>query len=410
MSTRAPQLRHLAFFDALAAMDETDANWRNVSAGLVVLRLIDAWIEEGPSATEPSGWGMRAVREAVQAVEPGTPVRAILTGIVDAMEAAPMPSATLAAPRLLAYGRALDYEGRYRLAADVYRSVIAHVHPAEDADVASDAHIQLGYCARMVGDWEEAAAAYATAGEIAGAAGDIEKVLRARMAEARLALTRGNLPEAERLLESTLDEATAQRLTRVRALALQGQASVAHARGDYERVIRLAYEAMDGLSSQLERDRALADIAAAFAELGVRTAARDAHLILAATAQEQYSRWVATINLLEIAAFDRAEPVFEQYRRELSDVALPPFLEASYHLYVGEGLRLFGRIDAARESITRALDIASRHRLNQLSFRAEDALRAIETVMVPHRAITVPSTVADVAEAIGRMRAAALAG
>ena len=77
---------------------------------------------------------------------------------------------------------------------------------------------------------------------------------------------------------------------------------------------------------------------------------------------------------------------------------------------MGEGLRLLGRIDAARESITRALDIASRHRLNQLSFRAEDALRAIETVMVPHRAITVPSTVADVAEAIGRMRAAALAG
>ena len=407
--SRTPMLRHLAFFDALAEMDETDDRWRAVSAGLVVLRLIDAWLEDDPDAASPASWGARAVRETVQAVPAGTPGRTILGGIIDALEAAEVPALAPLAPRLLAYGRALDYEGQFRLAGDVYRSVIAHTHPVEDADVASDAQIQLGYCARMLGDWDEAAAAYTAAAQIAAAAGDIVKVLRARMAEARLALTRGNLPEAERLLEATIDEATERRLPEVRALALHSRATVAHARGDHERAVRFAYGALEGLANPTARDRALADIAAAFAEMGVRSAARDAHLVLAATAQEQYSRWVATINLLEIAALDRQEPVFEQYRREMADRSLPPFLEAAYHYYVGEGLRSFGRIDAARESLTRAVEVASRHRLNQLLFKAEESLRELQR----HRgapqastAIPVPPAVEDVAEAIGRMRMA----
>jgi tetratricopeptide (TPR) repeat protein len=405
VSLTPPQLRHLAFFDALAETDENDSSWPAISAGLVVLRLLDSYLEDGPSALE--AWGLRAVRDAVQAVRAGDPARAILGGIIDAIEAATGPAAAALAPRLMAYGRALDYDGRFRLAADVYRTVIAHVHPQEDADVVSDAHIQLGYCARMMGEYDESKAAYTTAAEIAATAGDLVKVLRARMAEAKLALTRGNLPEAEGLLEATLTEATERRLGEVQATALHISATVAHARGDYERAIRLAYQSLDGFSSPAMRDRALADVAAAFAELGVRTAARDAHLILAATAQEQYSRWVATINLLEIAALDRAEPVFEQYRRELAGVALPPYLEAAYHLYVGEGLRGFGRIEAARDALTRAIDVAARHRLNQLLFRAEQALREMSIAPAPRPAALPPAEVRDVAEAIGRMRESA---
>lgn len=407
MSLTPPQLRHLAFFDALAETDENDPSWPALSAGLVVLRLLDSFLEDGPSALE--AWGLRAVRDAVQAVRGGDPARAILNGIVDAIESTSGPAAAAIAPRLMAYGRALDYDGRFHLAADVYRTVIAHVHPAEDADVVSDAHIQLGYCARMTGQYDESKAAYTTAAEIAAAAGDLVKVLRARMAEAKLALTRGNLPEADDLLASTLTEATARSLGEVRATALHISATVAHARGDYERAIRLAYQSLDGFSSPVMRDRALADVAAAFAELGVRTAARDAHLVLAATAQEQYSRWVATINLLEIAALDRAEPVFEQYRRELAGVALPPYLEAAYHLYVGEGLRGFGRLEAARDALTRAVDVSARHRLNQLLFRAEQTLREMSITPAPRPAAAPPAGVRDVADAVGRMRESAVA-
>ena len=43
-------LRHLAFFEALAGMDESDARWSATTAGLVTLRLVDEWLEEGPAA------------------------------------------------------------------------------------------------------------------------------------------------------------------------------------------------------------------------------------------------------------------------------------------------------------------------------------------------------------------------
>ena len=43
-------LRHLAFFEELGEVDESDPNWRSVSAGLVVMRLVDEWITVGTDA------------------------------------------------------------------------------------------------------------------------------------------------------------------------------------------------------------------------------------------------------------------------------------------------------------------------------------------------------------------------
>ncbi|MGH7617657.1 MAG: hypothetical protein ACREPM_10545, partial [Gemmatimonadaceae bacterium] len=57
--------RHLAFFEALAKIDESDPNWHSVSAGLVVMRLIDQWVTTGTDAVHSDSWGINAVREAV---------------------------------------------------------------------------------------------------------------------------------------------------------------------------------------------------------------------------------------------------------------------------------------------------------------------------------------------------------
>src|SRR6185437_16926372 len=100
--------------------------------------------------------------------------------------------------------------------------------------------------------------------------------------------------------------------------------------------------------AQTAKDRALSDLAATFVDMGMLDAARDAHLMLAATAVEQYTRWVATINLLEIAARDQREPVFEQYRRELADAELPATLAAYFEFYTGQGYRAFDRNEQAQ--------------------------------------------------------------
>ena len=45
------KLRHLPFFEEVASHAEGDPQWRSAMAGLVVLRLVDAWLEDGPVVT-----------------------------------------------------------------------------------------------------------------------------------------------------------------------------------------------------------------------------------------------------------------------------------------------------------------------------------------------------------------------
>lgn len=388
MTHHNPVLQHLPFFEALALLSEEGPEWRATSAGLVTLRLFDAWVEEGPSAVAADSWGLRAVRDAIGAVDRRITHRALLTSIVDAMTAAPIVRMATVAPRLMAYARALQMDARWTLAANVYRTVIAHAHPVEDADVVISANMQLGACFRMMAEWHEAAAAYVTAGEIAAMTGDIMNVLRSRVSEANIAIDRGNLPHAEEILEETIARARDARLHETAALALHARAHVAHLRRDYELAIRLGYEALEGTREQTSRDRILGDIATSFTELGVHSAARDAYLLLAATAQEQYVRWTATINLMELASLDRIEPVFEQYRRELVGSSMPPALSAYYYYYVGQGYRMFDRTELARVALERAAELASAHQINQVLFQAEASLSELKS----GRRATIPAS------------------
>ena len=400
------RLQHVPFFEALSRAKEGSPEWRLTSAGLVTLRLFDAWLVEGPSVVSTGSWGLRAVREAIDVMEAGSSSKAILISIVDAMEGAGMVRVPLVAPRLLAYARALQFDGRWELAADVHRTVIAHAHPVEEADIVIAANMQLGACLRTVASWEEAGTAYARAGCVAAMSGDIVNVLRARIAEANLAIDRGNLPAAQSLLEDTIREASANRLSEVRAVALHDRAGVALRRGEYEMAITMAYEALEGMTAPAARDRVLSDIAVAFYELGMRAAARDAYLILAATATEQYSRWVATINLMECAAVDGREPMFEQYRRELADALLPVTLACQYHYLVGQGYRLFGRTNQARIALERALQLAENNRLNEMLFRVEQTLESLKDggVVIIAEALEPTPEVSHVAAAIHEMR------
>jgi tetratricopeptide (TPR) repeat protein len=397
-------LRHLAFFEELAALDESDAEWRSVTAGLVVLRLVDAWMEDGPHSVTADAWGVRAVRVAIEEIDAGAPTRALLGSVVDAMEGSTVPDMNAVAPRLLAYAQALEYEARYALAGDVYRAVIGHTHPVEESDIAISAHLQLGSCLRTSGNLVGSATAYQVAGEIAHATDDIVGVLRARIGDAKNAIERGNLPRAEQLLDEAIAAAsTRPGLEDVRSRALHERAGVAFFRGDYERSVRLAYEAMQFTSSSRERDRMLNDLATAFMRLGVMSAARDAYLVLTVTAQEQWTRWVATINLMDIAARDGAETLFERYRRELEQSPLPPFLSADFHIQVSDGYQRFGRTDLACAHLEVALAVAKDHQFNQVIFAVEEALEKIDSP-VPTARSTEPHPSDEVQEIAGAIR------
>jgi tetratricopeptide (TPR) repeat protein len=396
-------LRHLAFFDELAGLDEERPAWHEVTAGLVVLRLVDSCFAEGVPAPEDA-YRMSAVARAIHEIADGRPCRAVLRSIVDSMATSVAPDAHVVNPRLIAYGQLLEYESAWALAADVYQSILRHTDPLDDSDSAILAQIRLGFCLWTLNRLDEADHAYGMAGEIATRVGDVVGVLRSRLGTAKVATIRGNLPGAEAILDAAISQASAPELRGVQSMLFHDRSYLAHLRGDHELAIRLAYRAFQGADSARARDRLLGDIAISFLNLGVRSAARNAYLVLAGTAQEQYVRWNANVALMFIAAQDGLEPIFAKYRRELEDDALPPLLATEFALRVGESYKLLDQIDAARNWTNRAIELAYEHELNQLAFEAEAQLGRLSCEEPRIAPITI-SVTGEVHEIAGVMRA-----
>lgn len=406
------KLRHLQFFEELARLPEGDPAWRAVTAGLVVLRLIDAWSVD-PAITRPESWSVRGVRGSVEEIPAGLPERAVLGSVLDALLTARPGDLQQVAPRLLAYGRALEHEGRWGLSVDVYQTVIGYTHPVEDSDIAVAANLQLGRALRTVGELTLSEDAYRDAGRIAERTDDMMSILLARLGEAKAAFVRGNMPAAERLLDETIARASGERLQRVRSMALHDRAGVAFTRGDYALTVRLAYDALELATDALARDRILTDIATTFVQLGALGAARDAYMVLALTAQQQWVRWMSSLHLMDIASREGAQPTFERLRRELGSAHLPPYIATRFHLFAGQGYSRFAREGQAREHLSAAIRLAERHTLNTELFAAEFALRALHAD-VPADAEAVPTPLSPeaqvVAHGISGLRASVAAG
>jgi tetratricopeptide (TPR) repeat protein len=370
-------VRHVPFLTALGGLDEGSPAWRAVSAGLVVLRLVDAWVTESAAVVAADEWGMRSVQAAVEQMPVGTPARAVLHGVVDAIKTSRASDMDTIAPRLMAYGRSLELDAKWGLAVDVYETIVAYVHPRDANDIAVSAQIRAGHCFRNLGQLALAANHFDAAGTLASHMGDMGGTLRAQIGTAKIAIARGNLPQAEQLLDSAVALARRHQLNEVQSTALHDRADVAHMRGNYELAIRLAYEALDRSEDPRSRDRLLNDIAASFHVLGVRSAARDAYVILEATAQEQYQRWVASINLMQMAAEDGSSPVFERYRRALCAADLPPELLVQVLVHIGEGYELLGDDTLAAASLAKARVVADEYGFHRLWHIADERLRRV---------------------------------
>lgn len=399
--------RHLPFFTELASLEENDPWWRAVSAGLVFVRLVDSWIDEGAEVVAADGWGVRSVRASLEEMPAGMPARAILMGALDLLTKARSGDMHAVAPRLMAYARTLDLDGKWALAADVYDTVLAHVHPEEESEIAVNALLRRGHCLRELGDFTDATDAFTTAAELAHQTGDMIGTLRARIGEAKIVVARGNLPAADAILHETVALADEYALTEVSSLATHDRSYIAFASGKYDLAVRYAYDALHGSVIESERDGILHDLAGAFYMLGVKSAARDAFLILAATAREQYHRWAATINLMELSAEDGMEVMFERYRHQLADAALPPILLTQFELHVGKGYQALGDDEAATTWLERSLATATQHSFNRFVFAAEEALQAkpaTRSGIPAESAIDLPQDVQRIAAELRQMR------
>jgi tetratricopeptide (TPR) repeat protein len=245
--------------------------------------------------------------------------------------------------------------------------------------------------------------------------GDRQGVLTVQVGIANTYMAKGNLPQAQSILDDVLVQSQDQEFSGVQGMALHSRAALAQRKGDHAEGVKLAHEALQLTKNPNERDLVLEDIAAMFTELGLHDAARDAHLLLTVTGQSKQVRGSAAVNLMELASLDGKEEAFDTYARELASAPLGPWLRSHYLLFYGEGLIRFGRDDAANEVLRSAIAYAEANEIHQVSFKAQTALGNIGTA--PRRTTTftpepgwMPGDVGSVVEAIAQLRKAAVAG
>jgi tetratricopeptide (TPR) repeat protein len=404
-------IRHQVYFDSLGTMKEDSGSWRSVFAGLSVLRLVDSYAEAAPGGVLGNWAQIHSVRTAIENVGQGDPVRGVLTAVVDEVINRGAVDDTVLAT-LLAYGRSLDYEASWGLATDVFSTVAKIARPEKNARLAVEANVAVGGAARRNGDWETSARAYSQAAYIADTLGDRRGVLTVQVGIANTYLAKGNLPQAESILDDVIIQAQDQEFGEVQSIALHSRAVLAGRRGENAQGLKLAYEALGLTSRSTERDLVLEDIAAMFLELGMHDAARDAHLILAATAQTNLVRWSATLNLMELAGIDGMREAFHSYARDLAGASMGPWVRAHYLLFFGEGLSRFGQLQEAEDALREAVAYADANQLHQLSFKAQTSLSGVRSrtsVATPTKPAFETLEVGPIAAAISELRKSALA-
>ena len=197
----AESITHLPFFVRLGEMEESSPAWRRTRGGLLVLRLIDTLYSD-PAKTD--SWNLRAIRTAVGEIAPTDHLQSLLNGILDVVARAERGVPPGLLPRVMAFGRALDFTAEWDLASDVYRTVLRHARPDHEGEIAVDACMRLGYCGRMEGRWDAAMDAYMHAGRLAEALGDRSRRLRVHHQQATVVRLRGNLPLAQQMVEETI--------------------------------------------------------------------------------------------------------------------------------------------------------------------------------------------------------------
>src|SRR5438874_1226625 len=252
-------IRHQVYFDTLGSLKEDSASWRSVFAGLSVLRLVDSYADNG-SSIDPASWAqLHSVRSAIEAVSEGDPIRGVLTAVLEeATKRAAIDEVVCAS--LLAYGRALDYEASWGLATDVFSTVAKIARPEKNARLAVEANIAMGGAARRNGDWETSARAYSQASYIADTIGDRQGILTVQVGIANTYMAKGNLPQAQSILDDVIVQSADERMLEIQGTALHSRSALAQRKGEKRDAVRFAHEALSLTKRPSERDIVLEDL------------------------------------------------------------------------------------------------------------------------------------------------------
>lgn len=384
----------------MAAQPEKAAARKALEAGFLTLRILDEWMLVGGMVADTESQTYTATKAAIDAVKDDTETRVALGRVLEAVMMLYEPDAQPVLPRVFAYGSMLEHRGQLALASDVYMSVSRLVDPQAHFDLAFDALMKQGFCFRLIGDFEQAQRAYEQAGMLAARGRDRSRVLQARIGEAKVLWSRGNLPAADTALAKIAAEAETLGDVKLQALAKHDCATVARLREDLPRAVRLVYDAFRLTVDEGEKERVLSDLGNFLGLMGAFESARAALTVLERGGRTQETRWIARINLMDLATREGNELHFEQARRALEHERIPDALNGPFLRDAARGLARFGRVADARAALGRARAIAESRGLHKLQFEVDGLEQELDRLAAAAERITPVQAPEDIASAI----------
>jgi len=286
------------------------------------------------------------------------------------------------------------------------------------AEAAVEAARFCGRTLRKLAKWEDALRWYGVAQKVAEEMGNRPMLASVLDGLANTHRDRGNLPRAREILGQVLALGREEGDGHVLAIAHHDLMTVEKRAGRLDDAIVHGWEAVRSYGTGEGSLKALFDLAGVLKEVGELSAAWDAYAVVSSQVKSRDYRLLSMDGMAHIAALNGEEDRYELLRSRVDEMGWEgssAVVRAQILLYRGHSLTALGRVDEAREWLTRAVAFSEAQGLNQLIFEAEGALREIAEVQGSDRsrrrppASEVASRVLEVRKGLRLMREA-LAG
>jgi tetratricopeptide (TPR) repeat protein len=284
-------------------------------------------------------------------------------------------------------GEMLEERREFDAAAAIYAGAIdvMKTRPADRGQL-PNWYERAAYCLRQTGEITRARHMLNDGIEVARELRDVRTTLYLRISNAVVDRQTGDLPQAEDALDSIIGEAKNAGEREMLARATHERGVVAHDRHQYTHAVEFFREAAGLYSEERMSRRALTDLAMSLGELGHHDYAMKVfRVVWRAPETEAEPRDVAGLNLMRGSFLAGNRITFNQLRTELNYGGMSGRLRAHYWLFVGQGQRRFGDLEAARSAIEEAIRLAEEYSVRTLLTEAKAVLSAMDDRPIPWR-------------------------
>jgi tetratricopeptide (TPR) repeat protein len=366
----------MGFMAHLGALDERHPSYRHLVAGLLVIEI--ATYSRNRKVLDVRG--AEFARRRASAVTDIQTRTWLLSILANADPNRPGYPQTLDR-QLKVYGVALHQRGCYGPAADVF--AITADAPNADPETRMQAMYWRAFGARLLSKLDEADMGYSVLRNFAERHGDKHMELEAILGQAKVAINRGNIPDADEILNRALKMAEHSGDGAIGGKAHIDLAYVAGVRRRPADVIEHSRLALRWLETRMDRDRALRNIAVASRELGRADDSARIAAWLAKNAEELDER-IGALTLMYNLAVDAGDfAAAGCARADIARMPLTPKLAVEFHEGQARHFAAEGRFAQATRAAEKMLEIAEEHSLNEYIFRGDVALLELKARRVP---------------------------